>query len=182
MEWYKELLRVRSLLLFEPNSDSLALVDPILGSQRSQTTSMLAGAFTSNTLSESPSSEEEDSLEEGEDEEQSTELVLSMITGISDDGKILAHNRKWESCSDVFVDPATLQRKRKTFFRWPLTLQLGDKSFSNAQLLKEISFAILVSDLQWQSSHDMDRYERIGRKRFKTVSQTQRQISVSAFV
>ncbi|POM59331.1 hypothetical protein PHPALM_31954 [Phytophthora palmivora] len=117
-------------MLFEPNSDSLALVDPNLESQRSQTTSMLAGTFISNTLSESPSSEEEDSLEEGEDEEQSTELVSSMITGISDDGKILAHNRKCESCSDVFVDPTTLQRKRKTFFRWPSTLQLGDKSCS----------------------------------------------------
>ncbi|GMF59479.1 unnamed protein product [Phytophthora fragariaefolia] len=76
---------------------------------------LLAGAGSGLGPGDWSSSESESSSEE-EDEEDSVDVTSTMVSGISNDGKVLAHNHIWEFCSDLLVDPATLQRERKTFF------------------------------------------------------------------
>ncbi|EGZ13034.1 hypothetical protein PHYSODRAFT_302814 [Phytophthora sojae] len=73
------------------------------------------GIDVSPSSSESEASDEEQEAEEDELADGNTGSV-AVVSGISDDGKVLAHNRSWEFCSSVLVDPAALLRKRTTSF------------------------------------------------------------------
>ncbi|GMF20846.1 unnamed protein product [Phytophthora fragariaefolia] len=107
----------RAIQLLQPlNSDSDAATwNQPTASLESMTALLLAGAGSGLGPGDWSSSESESSSEE-EDEEDSVDVTSTMVSGISNDGKVLAHNRIWEFCSDLLVDPAALQRKRKTFF------------------------------------------------------------------
>ena len=88
-----------------------------------------------------------------------TQNQTTIISGISNDGKILAHGRIWEFCSNLLVDPATLQRKRKTFFRWPSTLELGEKTFVKYFFLM-YPWSTLQTTLQHTNAKLVERKQR----------------------
>ncbi|GMF48209.1 unnamed protein product [Phytophthora fragariaefolia] len=107
----------RSIQLLQPlNSDSDAATrNQPTASLEAMTDLLLAGAGSGLGPGDWSSSESNSSSEE-EDEEDGVVTTSTMVSGISNDGKVLAPYRICEFCSDLLVDPATLQRKRKAFF------------------------------------------------------------------
>ncbi|EGZ06086.1 hypothetical protein PHYSODRAFT_307157 [Phytophthora sojae] len=66
-----------------------------------------AGADGVDVSSESSESEASDDEEAGEEElADGNTGSVAVVSRISDDGKVLAHNRSWEFCSSVLVEQA----------------------------------------------------------------------------
>ena len=71
----------------------------------------------------------QDAASDGSDDEEDDGLTVDGEDDgdINDDsGNVVAHGREWKPCENILIDPVARSHSRKTSFKWPQILQLGE--------------------------------------------------------